>query len=231
MVAEQADEYCIACHHCIAACPVNAISIDGIDSTKCQDFVKETHPRFEHIAALVRTRRSIRHYADKPLPDRTVEQLLDVVRWVPTAKNALPVKWLVCNSKDKVHELAGIVIQWLSEQPGGETLKKQWEKGIDPVFRGAPCVVAAYTQSDALWPAVDTAIAVETLDLCAAAMRLGSCWAGYFIRAAQNEPAINQFLGLQKDETIYGGLMLGYAGDETYRKIPYRPELQLRWLC
>ncbi|MDR1964703.1 MAG: nitroreductase family protein [Planctomycetaceae bacterium] len=225
---ENADEYCISCHHCLAVCPVQAISVAETNGSMCLDFAKESIPRFEHIATLARMRRSIRHYSDKPLEKQVIEQLLDVVRWAPSAKNGLPVKWLVINNRNKVLELEKLVAQWVQSQPQTARMREAQEQ--NGIFRGAPCVIAAYTDANAIWPAVDTAIAVETLDLCAAAMRLGTCWAGFFILASQNEPEINHWLGLSKTETVHGALMIGYVGDEAYRRIPYRPELELRWI-
>jgi nitroreductase/NAD-dependent dihydropyrimidine dehydrogenase PreA subunit len=227
-IVENAEKYCISCHHCLAVCPVHAILVNEIDGSMCFDFVRESIPRFEHIATLARMRRSIRRYADKPLEKRVIEQLLDVVRWAPSAKNKLPVKWLVINNRNKVQELEKLVVQWLQSQPQHTQIREINEP--NGIFRGAPCVIVAYTDAAAIWPEVDTAIAVETLDLCAAAMRLGSCWAGFFIRASQKDPAINHWLGLSETEMVHGGLMLGYIGDEAYQRIPYRPELELRWL-
>ncbi|MDR2439985.1 MAG: nitroreductase family protein [Planctomycetaceae bacterium] len=227
-IIENAEKYCISCYHCLAVCPMHAISVKGIDGSMCFDFVRESIPRFEHIATLARMRRSIRRYADKPLEKQVIEQLLDVVRWAPSAKNKLPVKWLVINDQNKVQELEKLVVQWLQSQPQYPEIREANEP--NGIFRGAPCVIVAYTDATAIWPAVDTAIAVETLDLCATAMRLGTCWAGFFIRASQNDPAINRWLGLSETETVHGGLMLGYVGNEAYQRIPFRPELELRWL-
>ena len=227
---ENADKNCISCNHCVAACPVGAITVDGVDIKMCQDFVRESIPRFEHISTLVRMRRSIRRYSEKPLEEGVIEQLMDVVRWAPTARNGLPIKWIVVDNPKKLKELAGLVVNWIGLQPGGQPLVDAWNKGVDPIFRGAPCLIVAYTDSTAIWPVVDATIAVETLDLCVSAMRLGSCWAGYFIRAAQSDPAINRWFGLTENETVQGGLMLGHIGDEAYQRIPYRPELDLRWI-
>ncbi len=202
----------------------------NVDAKMCQEVVKECVPRFEHIATLVRMRRSIRRYADKPLDERVIEQIMDVVRWAPTAKNGLPVKWIVINDAKKVQELAGLVVNCVRTWPGNAALGESWDKGVDPIFRGAPCVIAAYADETAMWPEVDATIAVETLDLCVAAMRLGSCWAGFFVLAAKNDPAIKRFLGLSDTETVYGALMVGEIGDDTYHRIPHRPELSVKWI-
>jgi nitroreductase/NAD-dependent dihydropyrimidine dehydrogenase PreA subunit len=230
---KEGEELCIGCYHCVAACPAGGLTIGGIGRDDCLEYDHSTAIRFEHFAQLARSRRSIRHYSDKPLDDRVVEQLLDVVRWAPTAKNGLPVKWIVINNAAKVRELAGMVMDCVKKVPNTERMVDAWNQGGDPVFRGAPCVIGAYTDDlTAHWSALDTAIAIGTLDLCATAMRLGTCWAGIFVRAAQSEdkPALNRWLGLKDTETIHGGLMLGHIGNEMYQRIPYRPEAPKIWI-
>jgi nitroreductase/NAD-dependent dihydropyrimidine dehydrogenase PreA subunit len=230
---EGAEDVCIGCHHCIAACPSGALTIDGLGCGNCLEYDKSSHIRFEHIAHLIRKRRSIRRYSGRSLEDRVIDQLLDVVRWAPTAKNGLPIKWVIINSASKVRELADKIMDWIRKQSGTERMVEFWDKGGDPIFRGAPCVIGAYTDDlTSHWSAIDTAIAVETLELCATAMRLGTCWAGIFVRAAQSseKPAINEWLGLTGTETIHGGLMIGHIGEETYRRIPHRPEAPKIWI-
>ena len=229
-IAEGADEICISCHHCVAACPGGGICVDAVSGKDCEPITNEMLPRFDHTANLIRVRRSIRQYARKPLDEQVIAQMLNVVRWAPSAKNGLPVKWIVVKGYEKVHELAGLIIEWMRPNESLKSLVAAWDAGGDPVLRGAPCLIVAYTEESAIWPVVDCAIAVGTLDLCAAAMRLGSCWAGFFTRAAQNDPTINHWLGLTDNQTVQGGLMLGHIGGEVYRRIPHRPELDLRWI-
>ena len=227
------EEICIGCYHCVAACPGGALSVGGIGQNDCLEYDKTTAIRFEQIAQLVRKRRSIRRYSDKTLDDQIIEQLLDVTRWAPTAKNGLPLKWVIINNAAKVKELAGLIIDALKKVPNTERMVDVWNKGGDPVFRGAPCVIGAYTDDlTAHWSPIDTAIAVGTLDLCATAMRLGTCWAGIFVRAAQSaeKSTINKWLGLKETETIHGGLMLGHIGEEVYQRIPHRPEAPKIWI-
>lgn len=225
-----ASELCIGCNHCVAACPVGVIAIDEIDQAACQPISKEGIPRFEHISTLVRMRRSIRNYSDRPLEQSKLEQIFDVIRWAPSAKNGLPVRWIVVNSRKAVNEIASLVIDWMRPQESCRSLLEAWDGGVDPITRGAPCLAIAYTGEDAMWPVVDATIAVETLDLCLAAMRLGSCWAGYFVRAAQNDKKIPEHLGLDATQKIQGALFLGYPGNEAYQRVPFRKELDIRWI-
>ena len=229
---ENAEEICIGCLHCVAACTGGALTVGNVGTNDCIEFDTTVTIRFEQVAQLVRKRRSIRRYADKPVDDRVIEQLLDVVRWAPTAKNGLPIKWVIVNNANKVHELAGKVMDWIKKQPGTEKMVEVWDKGNDPIFRWAPCVIGAYTEDKtSQWSEIDASIAVETLDLCAAALRLGACWAGIFVRAAQSDKsAINQWLGIKETETIHAALMLGHIGEENYRRVPLRPEAPKIWI-
>lgn len=226
----QIAEKCINCGHCVAGCPVGAISVNSLGSEACLSIPKESIPRFEHISTLVRMRRSIRDYADKHLEKSKLEILLDVVRWAPSARNGQPIRWIVVHGREKVVELATLVIDWMRTLEECQPLVDAWESGNDVIFRGAPVVVAACTGPEAIYPEIDSAIAVQTLDFCASSMRLGTCWAGYFMKAAQHEPTIAKWLELEEGEKVQAALMLGYPGSEAYNRIPSRDELQLRWI-
>jgi nitroreductase len=230
VVRHGGEERCIACNHCLAICPVNAIAVNGLDGSDCDIFSDGVYPRLEHIISLVQMRRSIRTYSDAPVETHKIEQLLNAVRWAPSAKNRLPVKWLVINGREKVVELGTLVINWFRRLKGMEEMLEAWDNGLDPIFRGAPCVIAAYTAADSEWAAVDCTIAMQTFDYCAVAMRLGTCWAGYFVRVARNDHDINKWLGLSRNEEIYASLMLGNTAGEFYPKIPPRPEAKVKWI-
>ena len=229
-IAPHADEVCINCGHCVAGCPVGAISVAGLGVDACQTIPRESIPRFEHISTLVRMRRSIRQFDEKPLEKAKLDSLLDVVRWAPSARNAQPLKWIVVQSREKMLELGNLIANAMRGKEHYVRQVEAWDNENDMILRGAPVLAIVYTESDAIFPEVDCTIAMETLDLCAAAMRLGSCWAGYFIRAAQEDSAIKDWLGLTNKEKVQAALLLGYPGQEVYKRIPFRKELEIKWI-
>ena len=225
-----AQEACIQCGHCVAGCPAGAITVGRLGHETCQSVPRESFPRFEHISTLARARRSIRHFEEKPLEVAKLESLLDVVRWAPSARNEQPIKWIVIQSREKMREIGGLVADTFRGQEHFERQIKAWDNGNDMILRRAPAMVIAYTDPEAIFPEVDCTIAVEILDLCASAMQLGSCWAGYFMRAAQASHAIRNWLGLKKDEKVQAALLLGYPGLEVYKRFPFRKELEIKWV-
>ena len=227
---EKAGDFCISCGHCVAACEFGAISVDAITPDNSPIFDGNLLPNYEQFDNLARTRRSIRHFKKQPIDRAKIEKLLDTARWAPSARNMLPVKWLVVNNPDAVHELAGLVVEWFRPIEAFHHLTKMWDMGIDMVHRSAPCLLIAYTEVDAVWGDTDATIAVETLDLGATAMGLGACWAGFFIIGSRNNPKINERLGLSGEQTIRAALMLGEIGEESYSRVPFRPKVDVRWV-
>ena len=172
-VVEDAGEKCIVCGHCIAACPTNAVSVDGIDGTRCEPSCEMRPEDFERFVALVKSRRSIRRFREKPVESAKMGKLLDLARWAPTAANVQPVKWLVVDQPDQIRRASGLAIDWMREKPGFDSVVSAYDKGYDPILRGAPSVVIAYASDDGWNPSVDCAIAMETFELAAARPRPG----------------------------------------------------------
>jgi coenzyme F420-0:L-glutamate ligase/coenzyme F420-1:gamma-L-glutamate ligase len=68
-----------------------------------------------NISDLIKTRRAIRRYQDKPISREQVEQLLDLARWAPSAHNRQPWRFAVLTqSADKVR-LARVMGERLRE--------------------------------------------------------------------------------------------------------------------
>ena len=66
------EEGCIACGHCVAICPQSAISHSGFQPTAIQAIQFEQIPSTEQVMELLKTRRSIRAFRDKPLAKETI---------------------------------------------------------------------------------------------------------------------------------------------------------------
>jgi len=52
---------------------------------------------FEEFAEVVKSRRAIRKFKPDPIPDETIEKILDVARWAPSGGNAQPWEFIVVN--------------------------------------------------------------------------------------------------------------------------------------
>ena len=230
-VADYADEGCIKCGHCAALCRAGAISVGSITCETCTPNDSDKLPSFDSFAELVKYRRSIRHFNQKPVKQDDLDKLFEILRWSPTAKNRLPLKWIVVNGTEKIHKLAEIVIDEFRKEENTQQIIDAWDQDdYDWVFRGAPCLVFAYTETKNDWTAYDTTIGAEIADLAAPLLGLGTCWAGFFIRSAGKYESLRKVLGLSPENEVGGALMVGYPESETYKKNPPRPKADVRYI-
>jgi nitroreductase len=145
----------------------------------------------------LRTRRSIRSYLDKPVPDDLIEELLDIVRWAPSSSNNQPWRFVVVRDPQKKASLRG----------GLRDAVIPFSKHIEE----APAVfVAWYTPSIVLkkWQLSDVSNAVMYLLLAAHAKGLGTCWIGWF-----SEERVKKTLNLPKKAVVVAVVTAGYPAE------------------
>lgn len=222
---------CISCGQCISVCSKDAISLEIDGTPEHGEIIAQAYPDFNDIAAMIKSRRSVRKFKKADVPDSELLKALDIVRFAPTAKNKQYVEWVVINGREKVRQLAGLVIDFMRTVPSAKRLVASFDNGEDPIFRDAPCVIFAYCDktSGERYGTVDCTIAATYLELLLPSMGIGACWAGFAVSTAQLYPPINEFLGLKDSDEIKAGFMLGYQ-QTKYKKVPPRQKAHVKFV-
>lgn len=222
---------CNACGHCVAVCPHGALTNARVDAVNVASGLRPNvrPPAPEVVDGLLRGRRSIRAYADKPVPRDVIDELLDVARYAPTANNLQEIRWIVANDPAKVHELAGLTANWFIGNGQRPKYAALWQQGRDCFLRGAPALVVVHADASIAFGPADCGIALTFLELAAVSRGLGTCWAGLLTYAAQGDPALARALGVPEGHTVHGGLMLGYP-KFRYGAVPPRNPVSATWL-
>jgi len=186
-------------------------------------------PTIKKPGQLLPSRRSIRSYQQQTIPQAHIEQLLEVCRWAPSAKNAQPVHWLVLETPEAVQQLAGLTVDWLRTGTAYPGIVTAWDQGKDMVLRNAPHLLVAHAHQDSLKPEIDCTIALTYFDLAAHSCGIGTCWAGILMSAvaAGYQPLLDA-LALPEDHHLYGAMIFGYPRF-PYFKIPARKEARVVW--
>mgnify|MGYP006286955155 CR=1 FL=1 len=227
-LTDNADERCIACGHCIAICPGEAITVNGLTARDCDPIEEKLAVSKEQVVQLFRSRRSIRSYKNEQVDPFTIEYLIDMTRWAPTAKNLQPVHWIVFQNRDDVVKLADMTIEWMRGKEILPYIIDAYDKGRDVINRGAPCLLIAHASEKGCKPVEDCTIALSIIESSVHAFGLGACWAGYFMSAAKEHQPVIDFLDLPLDHHIFGALMLGKP-KYKYQRIPPREKAKVQW--
>ena len=216
---------CIRCMHCAAACPRQAVHFDGL------------HPEEEYPAkpedaleALVKSRRSVRHFQER-LPDRALIQwALDTAAWAPSGKNQHANGWTVLWGRAETDKVTGLVLDWCRDTGGAPELLWLARKGLNLITCGAPCVIVGWSPDDALNPVLDPAVALTTVELLLNQKGLSTCWGGYLRQITEASHVLQAELGIPEGAGMRCALMAGYADRERYPNIPYRPAAEALWV-
>jgi len=101
----------------------------------------------EELHELMRTRRSIRKFQDKPVPEDLLLKALEMATWAPNAGNYQTWKFLIVTNKSLIQKMgdaikgkAELLASWPEAKQFGDTVDR-WIKTSD-FFRGAPVCIA-----------------------------------------------------------------------------------------
>lgn len=229
---------CLNCGHCFAACPPGAITLNGLVPEKSTSVNKNIWPMFENLDHLMRSRRSVRMYKDKPVEKPTISELLDTARYAPTGSNTQAVEWIAVTERSRVVELGQLVIDWMeecvaNEHPLAERLSMEgligaWNSDEDMIFRGAPALIINHSAESSGLPIENSTIAMTYLELAAPTKDLGTCWAGYLMIAAAFSEKIKNTLNIPDGNKLCTALMLGHA-KYSYKRVPARNDISVTW--
>ena len=148
---------------------------------------------------VVRTRRSVRSFADRDVPEDVLRRVLDAARSAPSANNKQPWHFVVVRDAS--------IRKRLAERAAGQTFVGE-----------APVVIAccgrkyddAYSWIGPHMHVVDVTIAIDHLTLAARNEGLGTCWIGAF-----DHEACKDLLKVPETHNIVMLVPMGYPAKDT----------------
>jgi nitroreductase len=139
----------------------------------------------DDVVALIKSRRSVRRFdaGAGPVPDEVVDELLEAMRWAPSAGNAQPWRAHVVRDGELRRRLAAAALgqSFVAEAPVAIVVAVELREARD----------AYGARGEELYCLQDAAAAIQNLLLAAHARGLGSCWIGAF-----RERSVAEALGL-----------------------------------
>ena len=164
-----------------------------------------------NIFDIIRTRRSIRKYRDKPVEWEKSVEILQAGKYAPFAGNIFNVKFIVVKNDAKRAAIAEACLQqyWMQDAP------------IQIVIVGEPEKAERYygTRGARLYTVQGAAAAAENMLLTSHSLGLGSCWVGAF-----DEEEIRRICNLPEHVNVQAILTIGYADEQPTPPPKYRIE-------
>ncbi|OLS32794.1 MAG: NADPH-dependent oxidoreductase [Candidatus Heimdallarchaeota archaeon AB_125] len=147
---------------------------------------------------LLKSRRSIRKYKNKPVEEEKIQKCLEAARWAPSASNKQPWEFLIVTDEKVRMKLSEIhpYAKFVSESP------------VVFVPLTNPEIHQKYHMSD-------SALATMQYMIEAHSIGLGTCWAG--VIGSSLEPEIKELLDVPDNLNVLGLVATGYANEEPTR--------------
>ncbi len=141
------------------------------------------------VTTAIRTRRSVRRYKRKDIPDNVLKEVLEAARLAPSAANRQA--WELIVVKDPV--LKAELVPLCKNQKFVEECS---------VF------LVAVEDPQQKWSRVDVTIMMDHITLAAHEKGLGTCWIGAF-----DKEKVGEVLGVPGNRTVTVCLTLGYPDE------------------
>ncbi len=249
-------EKCIQCCHCVAVCPVNALSAPAYDQGNFASIQPEPPVAFHELLSLLRRRRSVRRYKEQTVPREIIAQLIEAARYAPTGSNLQGCKYIIIDGFAPVRSVASVMVDYylglakmMSTPWGRATIRltaggsaynslkryipvihemaERFRKGGDPVFHSAPLLIGIHTGPGSFTAHDDCIIAMYHMIMAAETLGLGSCLNGFLTNSAQRSAAVRRAMRVPEGHNLYAAATFGRPDVKFYRQVDrFAPEIE-----
>jgi len=149
------------------------------------------------LVDVIISRRSIRRYDRKKVPEDVLKKILEAGRQAPSAGNKQPWHFIIVTDEEIKEKLS----------------HGRWNSFIEEsafTIVGCGHIGDAYSRK---WSTIDTTIALENMVIAAWALGIGSCWIGDF-----KEDEVKQLLSIPDDWRVIALITFGYPAEHPPSK-------------
>lgn len=180
-----------------------------------------------NLIDMLRERRSVRKYQNRPVPEELIKQALSAAGWAPSAHNAQPWRFIVLADPQVKRQLAEAMAKsWAGDMAkDGVSIEPEAVRLRVERFATAPALLLVCVSMDGMasFPDVERqrlerdlaiqslAAAVENLLLAAHASGLGACW---FCAPAFCKETVREVLGVPGEVEPEALIALGYPTEK-----------------
>ncbi|MCP4135072.1 MAG: 4Fe-4S dicluster domain-containing protein [bacterium] len=238
---------CIGCGQCMAVCPTGSIEVRG-RMISPEEMIplpkKEKQASYEPLVSLMRARRSVRNFKDRPVERDVINKVIDAVSTAPMGIPPSDVELLIFEGREKVQEFGADVIAVMEQSRhffgpvfrqlfrpffGKEFIKsaktfiapmikfmgKERKEGNDWLFYNAPTLIYFHVSPYA--DPADPLISATYAMLAAESLGLGACMIGIPANFIKYTNKLKKKYGIPAKNRQGIALILGYPA-VAYKK-------------
>lgn len=227
------ENLCMACQHCMSICPVGALSFGG-KSPDDSEIVKFAN--HDDLIAMMKSRRSVRHYKDADIPPEKIAKLTDILGYAPRGGNVDALHFSIVGTRAKMDEIRrtanDAILKLETDNPLIQFVKAKVKSGQDIIFCGAPSMIAAAVDKSkavAGCETVDPIIALSYFELCASSLGLGTLWDDAAVFVLANFPEVYSLMEIPEGYTLSFVMLVGIPAVK-YRRTPQREAASVKIL-
>ena len=224
---------CIVCGHCVAVCPTGSVEHGDFPPQKVHPVDRELLPSPEQVMLLCKARRSNRAFTAKPVPEETLDRILEAAHRAPTASNLQRVAFTLVTDPEKLHAISAFTVgvfasilrklenpllkpvlkriapQLYGYVPHFKRLISEFDKGNDLILRGATAVILIHTPSESRFGCQDANLAYQNGSLMAESLCVAQFYTGFVCSAVEQDRnrRLAKMLGISGK--IRAGMALG----------------------
>ncbi|MBU0503472.1 MAG: nitroreductase family protein [Candidatus Omnitrophota bacterium] len=158
------------------------------------------------ILGVIKTRRSIREFSDRPIAGELIEKIIDAARFAPTARNIQPWEFVAVTEPGTLNKIADIT-----------------EHG--KFIAQAKCCIVVFS-SDTKYYLEDGCAATQNILLAATSLGIGSCWVAGDKKAYSGQ--IAGLLNAPGSFKLVSLIALGYpVSEDSFKVAEKRPFKEL----
>ena len=228
-------EVCIGCGHCVDVCPTGAYIHTDFPPDVQHTIDRNSLPDAESLLELIRSRRSNRTITRTPIPQRSLDMILEAARYAPTAQNSRQVHLQLITADEALQAVETATIHFFmrlarfmllppvklvmkpflgklyDEVPALMAMYKQYQKGERPCICNCTALVIFSTPKSYSFGAQDSNLAYQNASLVAEALGVSQIYMG-FVQTAMFMMGVKRasgILGIPKGNKAWAIMGLG----------------------
>lgn len=211
--AVAAGKSCIECGHCESICPNNAVTLTGY-SDSVEEFEQQTRLDANQLLSAIKTRRTIRQYTEKEIPEEVINQIIEAGRLAPTGTNAQGTQYVILKNKKAECEAVAVKMFRGLINTGKKFIPALKSMNIDDnfFFKKAPLVIVVLGKDK-----VSSSLAAQNMAFMAEANELGVLFSGFFTVCYNISGKIKKITGTKKSPKAVTTLVIGYPKVKYHR--------------